>query len=134
MVRKRKIEPVYNDVEDEVEIKNEVEEPIVEKVEEAIVENIKEEEEIEIQEAEIVKQKEPIKHKTKGITMPITKNNIEQVQCSSCKKYMSEKNLRYSHPTYCLERYTIDTPTEIPIPNIKVKKDEGIQKQNYITS
>ncbi len=38
MVRKIKIEPVTNDdVEDEVEIKNEVEEPIIEKLEEPII-------------------------------------------------------------------------------------------------
>ena len=42
---------------------------------------------------------------------------------------MSEKNLRYSHPKYCTERYTIETPTEIPIPKLKVKNDEGIQNK-----
>ena len=42
---------------------------------------------------------------------------------------MSEKNLRYSHPKYCLERSTIDTPSGIPIPNLKVKNDEAIQNK-----
>ena len=86
---------------------------------EPIIEQVKEE----IVEATVTK------IKTKGIDMPITKKTLEQVQCSSCKKYMSEKNLRYSHPKYCLERYTIETPTEIPIPNIKVNNDEGIKNK-----
>ena len=64
--------------------------------------------------------------------MPITKNTFEQVQCNACLKYMSEKNLRYSHPKYCLERSTIDTPIEIPIPKLKVKKDEVIKHQNVL--
>ena len=71
--------------------------------------------------------KEINKNKTKGIDMPITKKTLEQVQCNACLKYMSEKNLRYSHPKYCLERSTIDTPSEIPIPNLKVKNDEAKQ-------
>ena len=45
---------------------------------------------------------------------------------------MSEKNLRYSHPKYCLERTAIETPTEIPIPNIKVKNDEGLKNKNVL--
>ena len=72
---------------------------------------------------------EVIKNKTKGIDMPITKKVLEQVQCSACLKYMSEKNLRYSHPKYCLERTIIDTPIEIPIPKLKVKNDESIQNK-----
>ena len=59
--------------------------------------------------------------------MPITQNTLEQVQCNACLKYMSEKNLRYSHPKYCLERSTIDTPSEIPIPNLNFKNDEAIK-------
>ena len=64
--------------------------------------------------------------------MPITKKTLDQVQCSACLKYMSEKNLRYSHPKYCLERTIIDTPLEIPIPKLKVKNDEAIKHQNVL--
>jgi len=42
---------------------------------------------------------------------------------------MSEKNLRYSHPKYCLERTIIDTPLEIPIPKLKVKNDDAIKNK-----
>ena len=59
--------------------------------------------------------------------MPITKKTVDTVQCNLCKKNRSEKNLRYSHPRYCLERTTIEPPTEIPIPNIKVKHDDAIK-------
>ena len=73
--------------------------------------------------------KEINKNKTTGIDMPITKKTLDQVQCSACLKYMSEKNLRYSHPKYCLARTIIDTPLEIPIPKLKVKNDEAIQNK-----
>ena len=84
MTRKIKIEPVYNDdVDDEVEIKNEVEEAIQEEVIEVEKEEIEKEEEIE--------PKEINTNKTKGIDMPITKKTIDQVQCNLCSKYMSSK-------------------------------------------
>ena len=35
--------------------------------------------------------------------------------------------MRYGHPKYCLERTVIDTPTEIPIPKLKVKNDDAIK-------
>jgi len=139
MVRKINIESVYNDdIEDEAEIKNEVEEAIVEEVKEVEIEQEIEKEEEEVieplrskafsrSEEYVTPPKEINKNKTKGIDMPITKKTLEQVQCNACLKYMSEKNLRYSHPKYCLERSTIDTPSEIPIPNLKVKNDEAKQ-------
>ena len=115
-----KVVPVYNE-EDEDEVKNEVEEPIAEQVEEVIIEEVKTE--------EVEVEKPQAKSKTKGITMPITEKTLQQVQCSACGKYMSQSNLRYSHPKYCVERNTIETPTNIPIPNIKVKNDEAIKNK-----
>ena len=61
--------------------------------------------------------------------MSITSKTLEQVQCTACLKYMSEKNLRYSHPKYCLERTTIETPTEITIPKLKIKNDDALRNK-----
>ena len=72
MVRKIKIESVYNDdIEDEVEIKNGVEEAIVEEVKEVEIEKEIETEEEEVL-ASVTPPKEINKNKTKGIDMPIT--------------------------------------------------------------
>ncbi len=113
MVRKLKVESVYKD-EEEDEVKNEVAEPITEEVKTEEVEEVKTEE------VEIPKTQN--KPKTKGIAMTITEKTLQQVQCTACGKYMSSSNLRYSHPKYCLTRNVKETPTEIPIPNLKVKK------------
>ena len=127
MVKQFKIEPVYKDEsDDEVEVKNEVEEPIAPVEIEAVVEQ---EESKDIEIIEHATPNEVIKNKTKGIDMPITKKVLEQVQCTACLKYMSEKNLRYSHPKYCLESITIETPTEIPIPKLKIKNDDALKNK-----
>ncbi len=78
---------------------------------------------------EIEVEKTQAKPNTKGITMPISEKTLQQVQCSACGKYMSQSSLRYSHPKYCLKRNIIETPTEIPIPNLKVNNDEAIKNK-----
>jgi len=45
---------------------------------------------------------------------------------------MSENNVRYSHPKYCLERYIIDTPSEIPIPKLNVTNDDAIKHKKNV--
>jgi hypothetical protein len=50
--------------------------------------------------------------------MPTTDKIVQQVQCSSCGKSMSAKNLKYSHAQYCTERNQEPKPAEIPVPQI----------------
>ncbi len=45
---------------------------------------------------------------------------LEQVQCEACKKYMSAKNLRYSHAKFCTA-VREELPQALPVP----EKEEG---------
>jgi hypothetical protein len=56
--------------------------------------------------------------KKQVLDMPTTDKIVQQVQCSSCGKSMSAKNLKYSHAQYCTERNQEPKPAEIPVPQI----------------
>ena len=58
--------------------------------------------EVEARQSEV--EARPTKKKKQVLDMPTTNKIIEQVQCLSCGKSMSAKNLKYSHAKYCMER------------------------------
>ena len=59
--------------------------------------------------------------------MPTTEKVISQVQCQSCGKSMSAKNLKYSHACYCIKRVQeVDKPKAIPVPKKLIPKLKNI--------
>ena len=68
------------------------------------------------------------KSKKKVLEMPTTNKIIEQVQCMSCGKSMSAKNLKYSHAKYCTERNAETQPEEIPVPQIEFKSTPSLKE------
>jgi hypothetical protein len=122
MVRKMKIESIYKD--EEIE-----EAPALEELEVS-------ESESEHENPEVTPEKENkeeiiynTKSKNKYLDMPTTEKTLEQVQCNLCSKFMSAKNLRYSHPKYCLQRDMLEKPEEIPIPKMNIKNMENIKNK-----
>ena len=72
------------------------------------------------------------KSKKKVLEMPTTNKIIEQVQCMSCGKSMSAKNLKYSHAKYCTERNAETQPEEIPVPQIEFKSTPSIKERTTL--
>ena len=55
--------------------------------------------------------------------MPTIEQVISQVQCQACNKFMSAKNLKYSHAAYCIKRVQeVDKPEAIPVPKKIIHK------------
>ena len=114
MVKKISVIPVNDNSNDNI-IPQDVEISNVEEKEHIVEENIIKTQDNWIRETDEIDTNDKLedKAKPKGKNkmlndMPTTEKVLTQVQCKACNKYMSAKNLKYSHAAYCLKRVQDD--------------------------